>query len=68
VNLLFFLTNSGQKSLTVLILSFLTTIQLIFKNKNREIKKIKVMPSVGFKPLGFEAMKHLRNRMRKENF
>ena len=32
-------TNSGQEALTMLISSFLTTVQLIFKN--REIRKIK---------------------------
>jgi len=55
VNLLLFLTNSGQKSLTMLISSFLTTIQLIFKN-------------IGFEPAttGVEAKEHLRNS--KENY
>ena len=42
-----FLTNSGQKSLTMFISSFFTTIQLNFKN--REIKK-KSTPPLGFKP------------------
>ena len=44
VNLLFILTHS-QKSLTMYIL---TTIKLIFKNK--EIKILKVKPSMGLEP------------------
>ena len=46
---LLFLTNSGQKSLNMLILSFLTTVQLVVF-KDREIKKKIVTPPVGFKP------------------
>ena len=53
-------SNSGQKSLTLLIRSFSTVIQLILKN--REIEKIKRY--VIFEPA---TTKHLRNRMRKEN-
>ena len=44
----------------MLILSFLTTVQLILKN--REIKKNKKVTS----PMGFEATKHLRNRMQRK--
>ena len=40
-------TNSGQEALTMLISSFLTTVQLIFKN--REIRKIKSYASGGMR-------------------
>ena len=69
VNLHFILSNSGQKSLIMFISLFLTTFQLIFKN--REIKKINKL-SIRWdsrpKSLSFEATEHLRNRMRKENW
>ena len=44
---LFFLTNSGQKSLTMFIV--LTTIQLNFKNREIRERK-KKSPSVGIEP------------------
>ena len=45
----------------------LTTIQLIYKN--REIKNKKIILRLDSNPqtLGFEATEHMRNRMRKEN-
>jgi len=66
MKLLFCLTNSGRKALSMLFLSFFNNYSIDFKS--REVKTITYLSlrcDSNPQPLGFETTKHLRNRMSK---